>query len=1334
MSATIRIFFTVIILFGSLPLSVSQASADQKEEIIATVDPAPIRMDEQLFVQEPLPDPDLTEAETKEILSIPQEQTDPHGPQRTTYEGGIPAHAYSPFDDVEEASCPPGGCDYQPGVLLIKLEEDVELQVTRAGVQRTTDASLNALLDEQGIASIEPIFPNAQPSAPGRSVEGQPLPDLTRWVKLEMRDEDADLSQSLEAFQRSPQVQTAELDYLRRPEGESGEFFSLQQISGHLPGPSSDPLYKDQWHLDATNVPQAWQWLEDNGYEPGGDRDIVVAVIDTGVDYTHPDLAVNMWVNSLEFNGSPGVDDDGNGYVDDIHGADMVTPDGDPRDDHGHGTHVAGIIAAQAGNGIGGVGVAYNVQVMALKAAQYSGVLASSDIAEAIYYAVEKGADVINMSFGGYARSSVEEDALVVAFGQAVLVAAAGNDSKVNLPCPFGRDMYPAAYNWVIGVMAANESARRAYFSNIDCYFQDVHEYELMAPGVDVWSTLPDNNYGAWDGTSVATPIVSGIAALVRTRWNDRDVYSPSFIMGQIVANTSVRDGGFVDAISPLFSSPQPELYYLEHWVFDTKEQNSLNDNDGILDSGETIDLAIVIKNSGSNAQPVTVTLETVGEMGEESDPFTTFLTSTVKYGSINSFNQKDNGLVYVSTGIVTTVNHPFRFSLSPNTPNDHHIPFLVTIESRNGIDPNDKKVYTFKTRFILIVQNEKELIGRLNEDTTLSKDYFWLIAGPLWIEPGVSVTITEGTQVQWGSPAQLDPNNEPEKSRILNQGRLLIQGTYTEPVELFPMNPINYLCNQVSIDSFNYENNIFSVFYTKVDSPEWGQSGIERGPNSIDHSIIKNDISFGGEGFTLNGDPQRTTNTIVEMTEDFEINPYNADTCLFYAKKGTVFYPFSNGLVTNTVFLQNYLGNKVWTGYIGGQFATEVAAIEGTRYKGNAFLNKYWDTDKDHWMRFSCEGGGLWVGLAGNFWGTTSNTLIEATMYNDCKDWEGNEHVVHVAYHPILTTPLTSTYPFVWDIIISNDEESDLDVVDTGKVTFTVKFNRDMDMSIQPHVSFGPATSSSDITIHPINGNWVDQKTWIGTYLITPIIDNGFHLIRVADAVAADDPWFIIGDDAGRFRFEINCTDEMLLEAFGGEGYVDLMWYLGDFDLLAGFNLYRAETITETYAKINSSLIPPNQRIWQDRNVIPGRTYYYKFTVVKSDMTESYFSNVAIGVPVDTVPPVIKHTPVTEAPAKIPLSLTAIVTDNIRVQSVTLLYKHISETVYSSIEMINLIDHEYFAKIPDSTMMPPGIYYFIEAFDGINISSQGGELDPYMITVTEWPCFICLPIITKCF
>ena len=144
----------------------------------------------------------------------------------------------------------------------------------------------------------------------------------------------------------------------------------------------------DQWHLDAANIKEAWAYLESTDKPAGGSESIVVAVIDTGVDYNHPDLSANMWVNTQEIPGN-GVDDDNNGFVDDIHGAAVVSESyshsGDPDDDHGHGTHVAGIIASTGGNGVGGVGVAYNSKIMAIKAAQYSGALTTADIAEGIY-------------------------------------------------------------------------------------------------------------------------------------------------------------------------------------------------------------------------------------------------------------------------------------------------------------------------------------------------------------------------------------------------------------------------------------------------------------------------------------------------------------------------------------------------------------------------------------------------------------------------------------------------------------------------------------------------------------------------------------------------------------------------------------------------------------------------------------------------------------------------------------------------------------------------------------------------------------------------------------
>jgi len=743
-----------------------------------------------------------------------------NGPHRNDPSQGIPKHAYSPFDERNnrEHPCPPEGCDFMEGQLLIKFAPEVKANRLAIQGQWTGLQKLDNALSAQGVQRMEPVFPSARAPKLGETImtlEGQvvPKPDLTRWYRATLAEQ-TDVYASTEALQKTPDVVWVEPDFLRKPVGgiESSNLLIPQPAPMNLPGPGTDPLYAQQWHLNAAKIPEAWAYLESQSLPPGGSRDIVVAVIDTGVDYTHPDLAANIWVNPAEFAGAPGVDDDHNGYVDDVYGADMVTPDGNPQDDHGHGTHVAGIIAAQADNGIGGVGVAYNVQIMPLKAAQYSGVLATSDIAEAIYYAVEKGADVINMSFGGYARSQVEEDALAVAFGQAVLVAAAGNDSKVNLPCFGGRDMYPAAYNWVLGVMASTTGGSRAGFSNTDCTPRDTHEYELMAPGVDVWSSLPANQYAAWDGTSMAAPIVSGIAALARTYWSDKDVFSSRFIMGQIASNTTANIGGVANAYLALTVSPKPELSYLEIWLFDTTDQSSGNDDDGIVDSGETIDLAIVIRNHWGKADPVIVQLEPWAEGAFQPDPYITMITDTVDYGAIGAFNWDDNGLISDNQGVISGVRHPFRFQVDPNTPNDHVIPFRLTMTARNGFDPTDPDApYTYVSRFYLIVMRGTELPRIISTNMTLTKDYYWIVPQQTLIEAGYMVTITQGTQVQFGAPTPSDPYGQNSDPYLQVEGTLLTQGTNNEPVELVVPEILNL--PRVQIRNFGSTN----LFYTKL-------------------------------------------------------------------------------------------------------------------------------------------------------------------------------------------------------------------------------------------------------------------------------------------------------------------------------------------------------------------------------------------------------------------------------------------------------------------------------------------------------------------------------------
>jgi len=1253
-----------------------------------------------------------------------------NGPYRNDPAEGVPKHAYSPFDEKNkrEHPCPPGGCDSAPDHVLIKMAASAKPPRANVKGGLSENAALNRTLSAHGVERMEPVFRNAREPRAGErilSARGQsvPKPDLTKWyrARISKSKKKKDIHALVDALSGQPGVEYVEPDYYRRPVGAPVK----TPGSGHSnrlsspPDGSTDPLYGQQWHLGAAHVPEAWQWLEDHGFSPGGSRDIVVAVIDTGVDYNHPDLAANMWVNSGEIPGN-GMDDDNDGFIDDVHGVSVVSNtashSGNPMDDHGHGTHVAGIIAAQAQNGFGGVGVAYNVQIMGIKAAQYSGVLTTSDIAEGIYYAVAHGADIINMSFGGYARSQVEEDALAVAFAQAVLVAAAGNDGIPNQPCSVGRDMYPAAYNWVLGVMASTQGGALALFSNFDCVAHDSHEYELMAPGVDIWSTLPGEQYAAWDGTSMAAPVVSGIAALLRTRWTDKDVYSSRFIMGQLAVNA----GPVSNALASLTVAPKPELSYLEHWLFDTTSQSAVNDNDGIVDAGETVDLAIVIRNHWGKADTVQVTLEAQAEEAVQPDPYVTIVTGTVDYGAVGSFNSDDNGLIYDAQGVVTGVSNPFRFSVSSDCPNDHVIPLRITMTCRNGLDPEDTNTYSFQSRFNLIAQRGRELPRIISQDMTLTKDYLWLITGQTLISSGVTVVVTEGAQVQWGSPDPDCPYCTPTTPYIQVEGSLIAEGTFSEPVEFFP-SPL--LGGRVSIKNMGLSN----LSYIKINNPSLGDSIYQI--SLIDHAYIGTINGSGGVIY-----PTLITNSIVNKDISnppysyIYIYSYHVDTSLFDAVNWNW---YTSSLLeelrtTNSVFLQDNINNNftAWS-FLAYPFASADEATSENQHRNNAFLSKYWDLNPFHWMNFTIRDRpwmkkNTYIGINENYWGAASTSLIDAAIF----DYNDDFNKPLVVYQPILITPVATTYPFLVDIKLSTAGQTDTKIVGAEQVTFTATFNRDMDTSVQPAVSFGPEMPVTDYTVHPVSGGWTDPRTWVGTFNVTPITGDGYQLIRVAGARAADDPWLVTGDDAGRFRFEIitSGTESMNLQATGGEGYIDLAWTQSDFELLAGFNLYKSNAADGSYTRLNSTVLPSGQRAFRDTNVQPGQPAFYKFTVVKTDMSESKFSNVATATPIDTIPPAISHSPITSAEPGLSVSLFADVTDNVGVSAVTLHFRPMAGSSYSARAMIKTTGNRYSATLEGTLLTPPGIEYYISATDGISTVYSGRPEYPYQVGVVDRP------------
>jgi len=324
------------------------------------------------------------------------------------------------------------------------------------------------------LVGFEPQTPASEKALIHERFGGQVIRDIPALNVQVLRFEDEDALAMVSAYQALDQVVFAEPDYIASIKGmPDGPALAVDALSpdGVLRTPN-DPLLSRQWHHETIESQGAWDVVSGNN--------VIVAVVDTGVMCTHADLQGRC-----------------------VAGYDFVFNDNDPRDDHGHGTHVSGIASAATDNAVGVAGVGWGAKIMPVKALDRTGNGGHSAIAAGITWAVDHGADVINLSLGGFFTSGTLRTAVAYAIDRnVVVVAAAGNEATSN-------PTYPASYPGVIGVSATTPSDQRASFSNFGVHV------DVAAPGTGILSTTPDGGYQAWSGTSMACPVVAGLAALL---------------------------------------------------------------------------------------------------------------------------------------------------------------------------------------------------------------------------------------------------------------------------------------------------------------------------------------------------------------------------------------------------------------------------------------------------------------------------------------------------------------------------------------------------------------------------------------------------------------------------------------------------------------------------------------------------------------------------------------------------------------------------------------------------------------------------------------------------
>lgn len=419
---------------------------------------------------------------------------------------------------------------YAPGEIVIKLRpglEELQPKAEMNGIS-TQISSLDLLNRRYQVIRMERfLFPMKE--GKGDVQTAQLAEELSRVYRLEL-GADRDVQEVVAAYGQNPHVVYAQPNYLNQ-----------------LCVVPDDSLYREQWALAKMQMPAAWDIER-------GSQDVIVGMVDSGIDYDHRDLAANIWINpgedlngdgradSSDFNG---IDDDGNGYVDDIRGWDFTDApqfaglgdyrerDNDPYDDLGHGTHISGIVAAMADNGIGVAGMSWHSKLMPLRAAfrmTLGAFLEDDDVSASIVYAADNGAQVINMSWGDPRLSPLVRDVVAYSYAKGcVLVAAAGNAGDDDQ----GGVFYPAGFDETIAVGASTSYDQRATFSSFG------QNLDVLAPGSSILSTFPEDEYGTLGGTSMATAHVSGLAALVLSR----DATLSSEEVRQIISASAVDLG-----------------------------------------------------------------------------------------------------------------------------------------------------------------------------------------------------------------------------------------------------------------------------------------------------------------------------------------------------------------------------------------------------------------------------------------------------------------------------------------------------------------------------------------------------------------------------------------------------------------------------------------------------------------------------------------------------------------------------------------------------------------------------------------------------------------------
>ena len=956
-----------------------------------------------------------------------------------------------------------------PGVVLVGLKTNVTMSRSASGVQ-SNNATLNTRLARVGAQSVERVFPFVrQPravTAVGRDV------DLTRIYRLRLAP-NADVLRAVNELRADPSVAYAEPDYL-----------------AHVIATPNDPEFANQWGLTKINAPAAWDTTT-------GSNDVVIAVVDAGIDSTHPDLSGQLWTNPGEIAGN-GIDDDSDGYVDDIRGWNIVGNNADLSDNTGHGTQVAGVIAAATNNSAGIAGVCWNCRLMIVKVMQTGGVANYSDIATGVLYAAQKGAKVINLSLGGNSDSATLKAAIASASSTAVIVGGAGNDNS-------SAAFYPAAYDdYVLAVAGTTDTDAKVASSNYGTWVG------VSAPGVAIRTTFNGGTYADSSGTSMAAPFAAGLAGLIRSQ---NPTWSANLTRAQIVNTTDNIDSanpgyagklgsGRINAQKAVTTAATPLFRYVSYAANGT--------TNAPLKAGATSTIVVTLRNDWKDVAAVAATLTTTS-----SD--VTITDASGSWGAIASgqsvANSSNTFQVSVPAGKYG-LTIPFTLNIVADGVNST-VTFSAKTESATVTVGGTLTTQTWTNDHTYVVVNNVGVgaghILTIQPGTTVlfAGNYSFSVAGTLIADGSAAQPIRfsrQGTSGNWGQISFLDSSVDATFDGAGNYtGGSILRYTVIEYGQGINLNnAAPFIANNtfsninggigisgsgsgklvvadnlllgagIGLDSATVTRNVVSGATLRVSGTGTiAQNSVSNapGPGISTNSalpwavtVIQNRVAGCATGMQVQGDILISGNLIA--------NNQGVGLRLYDAGSPTV--------VSNTVMLNGgtevYLESSQWGfGPTGPLHHNNLIDEAGGLVLRNATTNA--------------------IDATGNWWDTTSPVAIQVAIYDGIDEFG----LGIVNYSGYLPGPAQDAPAYLHNFTLTPASP-----VGIQQATFTLTFSKSMNQSTNPTVTFGATSPYTNYAVLD-NAQWLSNTQWRATYDITSLVPRGTYTVSVSSAKGAD-------------------------------------------------------------------------------------------------------------------------------------------------------------------------------------------------------------------------------------